>query len=609
MSIYQAYLDTWARRGLVVPIFVIIRVISLAVLVPLTILLVGFAISLSGQSALTDQAIAHFFTSPLGLPVFLFIAAVLLIGSVIGLATMTVDLRHADPSSLRAIGASFALLGRRLPALMQYAVLLVARILLIIAPFALLSLWIAQRMFGQYDINYYLTARPPEFITGAALIAALLAVMGVILLNRVLLWAISLHRVLFDGASPRASFAQSAQLMQGKRLHLLRALGLWFALRTLGVLFVALIFGWLIREGVAQFIPTFRAKLTVALCLGALWGLCNLLVGAIALGTLARLLAAYYQGGAANLAHAPRGQNPMVSPGLILAGGSVLISLALMTGGVLINRVQTNPSVEIIAHRGAAGLRPENTLASVRKAVEDGADWVEIDVQETAEGEIVVIHDSDFMKLAGVDLKIWDATRADLEQIDIGSWFDPAFAQERTPSLAQVLEAVRDKAKLLIELKYYGHDISLEERTIAVVENAGMADRVATMSLKYPAVEKMKALRPQWSAGVLAATAIGDLSRLQADFIAVSTAMVGPRLVRATRRQGKKLYVWTVNDPLEMSAMMSLGVDGIITDEPALARQVMQTRAGLSTPERLFVLLAERFGLTQEPQVYRDESP
>lgn len=609
MTVLKSYLDTWSRRTMVIPIFALIRLISVAVLVPVATVMVSLAISVSGQSALTDQAIAQFFASPLGVPVFFCITAILLIGSVIGVAAMTVDLRQTSGSSLGAIKTTFILLGRRLPALIQFAVLLVLRVLLIAAPFAALSLLIATKIFGQYDINYYLSTRPPEFVTGAAGIGVLLSIMGVILLNRLLLWAVSLHCVLFDGVAPRASFAASAQIMQGRRLQLLRKLGLWFAIRMLAALCIAAVFGWLIHEGASNLIPGFRAKLTVVLCLAALWGLSGLVLGAIALGTLARLLFECHDRGALNTSPQVFDAKPMMQTRIVLIGAAGLIIFGVVLGGVLINRVQTSPTVEIIAHRGAAGVRPENTLASVRKAVEDGADWVEIDVQETAEGEIVVMHDSDFMKIAGVDLKIWDATRADLDGIDIGSWFDPAYLDERTPTLADVLEITRDKAKLLIELKYYGHDQMLEDRTIAVVENAALADQVATMSLKYPAVEKMKKLRPDWTSGVLAATAIGNLSRLDADFIAVSTAMVGPRLVRTTHKQGKKLYVWTVNDPLEMSAMMSMGVDGIITDEPAMARQVMQARAELSTPERLFIVLAERFGLTQNAKEYRDESP
>jgi glycerophosphoryl diester phosphodiesterase len=208
-----------------------------------------------------------------------------------------------------------------------------------------------------------------------------------------------------------------------------------------------------------------------------------------------------------------------------------------------------------------------------------------------------------------VDLKIWDATMPALTDIDIGSWFDPAYADQRTPTLAQVLELTRDKAQLLIELKYYGHDVDLENRTIAIVEGAGMADQVATMSLKYPAVQKMKQLRPDWRTGVLAATAVGNLTGLDGEFIAVNAGMATPSLVRATDTVGKDLFVWTVNDPVQMSAMISMGVDGLITDEPALARLVLDLRAELGPSARMVLYLAHRMGITVSNEEYRDDNP
>ncbi|MEM7319262.1 MAG: glycerophosphodiester phosphodiesterase family protein, partial [Pseudomonadota bacterium] len=253
--------------------------------------------------------------------------------------------------------------------------------------------------------------------------------------------------------------------------------------------------------------------------------------------------------------------------------------------------------------------RPENTMASVLKAIEDGADWVEIDVQETADDVIVVMHDSDYMKLAGVNLKIWDATMADLQDIDIGSWFDPAYGGERTPTLSDVLAASQGKAKVLIELKYYGHDVDLENRVIALVEEMGMADDVAVMSLKYPAVQKMLELRPDWRVGVLAATAIGNLAGLDGDFIAVSTGLARPGLIRSVQDSGKDFYVWTVNDPLQMSKMISMGVDGLITDEPALVRKVIDIRNTLSPAERLLLWVTHELDVGLDPDEGRDDSP
>ena len=236
-------------------------------------------------------------------------------------------------------------------------------------------------------------------------------------------------------------------------------------------------------------------------------------------------------------------------------------------------------------------------MAAVLKAIEDGADWVEIDVQETADGEVIVAHDSDFMKLAGVDLKVWNATMADLASIDIGSSFDPAYAAERTPTLRDVLLAARGKSKVMIELKYYGHDVDLENRVARIVEETGMTDQIAVMSLKLPMVEKMRGLRPGWRTGILAAGAVGDLSKLDTDYIAVNTGQVSVGLIKRTKAAGKQLYVWTVDDPVTMSRMISMGVDGLISNQPALARQVIDQRNALSAPERLLLWVADSFGI------------
>jgi glycerophosphoryl diester phosphodiesterase len=245
----------------------------------------------------------------------------------------------------------------------------------------------------------------------------------------------------------------------------------------------------------------------------------------------------------------------------------------------------------------------------VRRALEDGTDWVEIDVQETADGEVIVMHDSDFMKLAGNPLKVWDGTLAQVQDIDIGSWFGPAFSAERVPTLAAVLEEVRGKARLVIELKYYGHDQQLEQRVVDIVEQAGMVDAIAIMSLKYEGIQKLHKLRPDWNIGLLSAKSIGNLANLDVDFLAVNTGMATPGFVRRAQEQDKQVFVWTVNDRVSMFRMFSLGINGIITDEPAMAREVLEERVDMSAAERLLVHTAVLFGRPVPPGLYRDESP
>jgi glycerophosphoryl diester phosphodiesterase len=120
------------------------------------------------------------------------------------------------------------------------------------------------------------------------------------------------------------------------------------------------------------------------------------------------------------------------------------------------------------------------------------------------------------------------------------------------------------------------------------------------MSLKLDMVRKMKTLRPGWTAGLLMSVAAGDLQRSGADFLAVNAAFADRAFVRAAHRRGTKVYAWTVNDPSTMSAMVGRGVDGLITDKPALAKAVLAQRARLSPAVRLLLELAGIMGVTPE---------
>ena len=135
--------------------------------------------------------------------------------------------------------------------------------------------------------------------------------------------------------------------------------------------------------------------------------------------------------------------NRTVSMKSLLAALVAGTLVAGVTGFFLVDSVRMDDDVLVIAHRGASGRAPENTLAALAAAIEDGADLLEIDVQETIDGEVVVIHDSDFMKIAGDPRKVWDVTYEETRTIDIGSWFGPEFSAQRLPTLEEVLELAK----------------------------------------------------------------------------------------------------------------------------------------------------------------------
>jgi len=609
-AVLQAYAGAKTRWPLFLAVHVSLRLLALALIAPLLGALVNLAVSFSSQSALTDQDIALFVLSPIGFALSVVVLSIVLVAEVTGFAVMAASLRYEQPSRWQTARVALMAVIRRLYALALFIGFLLLRILLLAAPFVIAAGLVALWLLTEFDINYYLTYHPPAFKLAVVLIGLIGSVLALLLLQRLSAWALALHLVLFEAQSPRASFAVSALRMQGHHLKLQLELVAWLILRTAlaaGLAFVAGAFiAWMpVGEDTSM-----TRVLLLAVLVMVVWVIGDAMLSALALGALALLLDRHFGGEHPALPEDLRQTKRLRSGIAGLAGVAVVLSgLSLWLGQALFDAVQAEDDIEIIAHRGAAGSRPENTTSAIEEALMQGTDWVEIDVQESADGHIVVMHDADLMKLARVNLPIHSTNLAELQQVDIGSWYDQLYADQRIPLLSEVLAQVKNRAKLLIEFKQYGYDVDLEGRTIELVEAADMVDDIAFMSLKYSSVQKAKSLRPDWRAGILAATAVGDLAGLEGDFVAVRAEIASPGLISSVHGAGKDLYVWTVNDPLQMSAMISMGVDGLITDEPGLARQVLSVRAGLNTPERMVLWLVEELGLDLNPREYRDVSP
>ncbi len=591
--------------------------LGFVLLFPLAGVLLRFLIGLSGQQVLADTDIALHLLSPLGILSLILILSIMVgitaLGQVAMMAVTTNTLDGKSDSPFNAVRFSILRADRAF----RLAIYIVARILLIAAPFLAVGAAVVWWQLAEYDINYYLQARPPEFWMTAGLLVLLMAAMAALIIRQLLAWALALPISVFLESPAGQSCARSASLTAGRRSLTLRLMAVWaLTSLALGALAVGLVQGlghWLV--------PLFNESLMMtAVVLGglaALWSLINLLVTAVTASSFAVLIIDLSERLVAGLKAAERWQtrSPMGNrqwrlsvPRAVLVALCALL-IAALSGVWLVNGIELRDDFIIAAHRGAAGKAPENTLASIRQAIEDGADWVEIDVQETADGEVVVIHDSDFMKLAGVDLNVWNGYLDEIKAIDVGSWFAPEFSAERVPTLAEVLDVSRNRVKVVIELKYYGYDQQLEQRVIDVVEQAGMVSEVAIMSLNYSGIRKIRALRPDWQVGLLSATAIGDLTSVDADFLAVSMGMATPGFVRRVQNSGKQLFVWTVNDAAAMSRMMSMGVDGIITDEPGMARKMVKERSELKPIERLLVHTAVLFDQPVPARGYRDNSP
>lgn len=245
----------------------------------------------------------------------------------------------------------------------------------------------------------------------------------------------------------------------------------------------------------------------------------------------------------------------------------------------LIDNVQLLKLTEITSHRGNSIDAPENTLASIKYAIRDLANYAEIDVQETKDGEIVVFHDSNLKRITGIDKNIGEVNYNEIKNLDAGSWFSPEFKDETIPTLKQVLNIADGKIKLNIEIKPNPTDSNLVESVVKIIEDANFEKNCVITSLNYDCIKKVKALNKDIKTGYILSVAYGNFYDIEnVDFFSMEQSFINEKVVREIHNRNKEIHAWTINSPENMIKLIDLDVDNIITDNPILARQIIYSQ-------------------------------
>lgn len=260
------------------------------------------------------------------------------------------------------------------------------------------------------------------------------------------------------------------------------------------------------------------------------------------------------------------------------------------------------PHPLILGHRGSSAIAPENTLAAFSQALLDGADGIEFDVRLSRDGVPVVIHDATLKRTGRIDQPVSELTAAQLQQIDVGSWFaerrqtTQTFAGEKLPSLAQVFELfAANSGVLYIEMKCDADEgPALAAEVVRLSRESQMTDRVVVASFDLSAILKVKKIDSEIRTAALfeprLSRPISTVRRLKmvdaaldvgADEIALHHTLAGPRVIEKASRQGLEIVVWTVDEPAWISRARSLGVKALIANDPAT---MVRHRDGIAGP-------------------------
>jgi glycerophosphoryl diester phosphodiesterase len=246
--------------------------------------------------------------------------------------------------------------------------------------------------------------------------------------------------------------------------------------------------------------------------------------------------------------------------------------------------LESLPRPVIFAHRGASAHAPENTLAAFELALAESADAIELDVKLSADGHVVVIHDGTIDRTTGAHGRVKDLSLADLRTLDSGSFFSEKFKNEKIPTLEEVFESVGKRTFINVELTNYNTPRDhLVESVCTLVKKFALQDSVMFSSFFALNLSKARGVLPEVPRGLLAFNGLLGAWARSFGFVFGKYQALHPYLkdttpqqVQRVHRLNRRVHVWTVNAADDMRRLFNWGVDGIFTDDPALAVRVRE---------------------------------
>lgn len=585
--------DFWLARRALIILECVFKLLEAWVLVPVLALILSATLAYAGHVAVSNRDVLDFLLSPFGI----------LFATLFGTATLAmllleqagvmviVDCSTRDEHQLiNPVGVANNLNPLRV---LQLSAVMVFVLALMVLPFVGCGLLTYHFLLTQHDINYYLAERPPVFWVASCVGGLLLVVFLVLVMTLFVRWSFALPILLFERTTVLVALRESRASIRG-----------------VGWSYSVYLFGWLFGTTLLGSAAAYGFRQLAAAILDQagdypIVQILLLLLAQAAVLTISSFITITGQGLLTRQLYLFRSQQLGRGSGRVPSPSNPdktvpawskypLVVFLCFVGfaplGIWANLshyLGDRPVVRVTAHRGHSLAAPENTISAVRKAIESGADYAEVDVQLTADGVVVLLHDRDLKRVAGIAQRLEEVSWEQLRQLDVGSWFGPGFVGERVPTLAEVIDLARGRIKLNIELKLFGDDRRLAREVARLVSEKRFESDCIITTFHYDAILEMKQQNPKLRTGLIVAHALGDLSRLEVDVLSVRADWLTEKVLRAAHRAKKEVHVWTVNDGRKMTQLMKQGADNLITDDPDLAIRTRNAWTNLSRNERL----------------------
>jgi len=561
----------------------ILKTVSFAVLIPLYYTFVNYAVKISGISYLSKETVRKFFKSP-STYAFLFIMF-LFISMCIMVEVSGVSYSYHRAHYLQKT-SPFRLL---VHGMKSSARVLRPRNLPIFGT-TLCYLPIISNVLLEFDL---LNIRAP-YIIDIVSINKVITIVVVILYSFCVIYSLRytfiIHVFNVEGVSFRKAVDRTKELLKGRRVKVIGGLIAWVLL-TVGV---PAVLNYFYSGPILSLVLTSKTAVKAAtLAYESVKVSLSFVYVVIGLPVVYSYICNEYYGlipekeDEKNIKNTKEESKKSVYRGSTVVVMITCIAIILNVGFYMLKRyniISVNAEyldkVTITAHRGDSSAAPENTLAAFSKALENGADIIELDVRQTKDGVIVVMHDESLKRTCGVNKKVGNLTYEELLEYHPTAKYKGAdkdlYADEKIPTLQEVIDLVGDKAVINIELKPAKTDKKFVQSVVNIIEENDYYDHCFVTSLNYGSIKKIKMKDSRIKTIYTMAVAMGDFYSLEyADGFSIKARYINNDVVKQAHSLGKEVHAWTIDDTETLESMMLMNVDSIITNKPAEMRKAM----------------------------------
>lgn len=557
------------------------------IFIPSIIGIFNLTMKITGYNYLTIENILNFILNPITIIFLLFIIIFLTMVTIFDISTLIIIFDSSYKNKKISVMDSIKISLSKCKNIFKLKNISVAILVLFIIPF--LNIGVTSNVITSIKIPEFIM----DFINANKTLSIIFSLFYLFLLSILSKWLFSLHYMVIEGKSFKSARKSSKNLIKGNRLKDIIIVFLYqlisgisyilFLIIGIFILYILnMILGriFVIKSILLTIIWIFiliPLIIFITISTGIGYSVISALYYKHKIDKNEKLININYEEKKIIKKNNKKLKYAILVLSIISIFGGSLLTYQIVTGKTNLN-IENTKKMEITAHRGASIKYPENTMAAFRGAKKMGADWIELDVQQTKDKQIVVSHDTNLNRVTGINKDIIDMNYSEIKKLDAGSFFDKKFKGEKIPLLKEVLEfAKKNNIRLNIELKPTGKEKDFEKQVVDLIKEYNFQDRCVVTSQVYSVLKKVKKYDKNIKTVYVMSIAIGKITDAKyADAFSIEATNVTETQVSRVHNAGKEVYAWTVNKEESINKMIDMNVDNIITDNIKLGKELVR---------------------------------